>query len=93
MFNAINEVFRALFFSEYGSIIGIILFVILCSALVMFRAELVFIVFLLSTLLGIEYFSYLATRPSFVWNIIILFAFTIVNVVFFAQYMEKGGKR
>ena len=90
-FDTINEVFQALFFSQYGSIIGLLLFVILCVAIFTYKYELTFITFLATVFLALEYFNHWGTVGLFVWNIVLLFAFATIQVVFFVQKTRERG--
>lgn len=90
VFEVINEVFQALFFSQYGSIFGLLLFVVLCMVIMMIRYELVFITFISTVFLFLEYFDYIGSQPVFVWNIIILLVFALMQLLFFAKKMREG---
>ena len=89
----IGELFEGLFFTEVGSIFGLLLFILLVVVLCAFRAELSALTFPFVTYLGFMYFARLESQPYFIWHIIAVFLLALFNVIYMGKKFTEMRKR
>ena len=85
----IGELFEGLFFTEVGSLFGLLIFILLVVALCSYRFELSALTFPLVCYLGFMYFDRIELQPYFVWHLIIVFMLACFNIVYMAIKIQE----
>lgn len=87
--NLVEQAFEALFFSEAGSIIGLLLIIILVTVVTYMKKMMIFFMFPLTVWFALLYFDRMDTAGTFVWHFLILICFALINLINAGRHLTK----
>lgn len=89
--NVVEQAFEALFFSEAGSIIGLLLIIILVTVVTFMKKWMGFFTFPLTAWFSLLYLERMDAGGTFIWHFLIMMFFTVFNLILTGYNLRKGG--
>ena len=91
--SAAEDAFEALFFSEAGSILGLLLIIVLVTGISVKRPIIGMALFPILVWFSFLYFSRMDVAGTFVWHFIIMMFVTIFNVLYVTGRIYQEVRR
>jgi len=87
--SVVEEAFEALFFSEAGSILGLLLIIILVTSITVQKPLVGMVLIPLQIWFAFLYFDYMSAGGEFIWHFLILMFVAIFNIIYVGNEMRK----
>jgi len=87
--SVIEEAFEALFFSEAGSILGLLLIIILVTSITVQKPVVGMVLIPIQIWFAFLYFDHMSIGGEFIWHFLILMFVAIFNIIYVGREMTK----